>query len=595
MKSDAQCLPVPRSCSRTLRSLGRKFSRKSSRSVQGAGSACPEGAGMLGGFVVQTEAPAIEVRPDCVAPFSFPEELLTYEPCPEAVRATFKNGDTERTVHCHVEFTAEERQKLEVMRAGAKEDSKEFLPSVATAASRFLARARGDPKRALREMCATQEWRLNYFRDGPLRDATLEEDLSLGIVYFTGRDRWMRPALVVRPARIPAMWQKDKRMATDKLVRLLVFCMEYMMTYMLLPGRVEGGVVLVDMSGLTSTQVPFGPLKSIITVMANHYVNRIFRFYMFNLPTALSMTAQMGMRFLTDRQRQKVHIVKDFREMQQEFALHQLEEDFGGSRPNAEQFFPFPLPAGPFTAGASEGARADAIPAVYLALTATCLQGRPWDPALSREENRRLQYTSIAADMLAGRLAGIGLSAPLAAATSTSEVEELQEGDPTSTAAATITAAAREWPRPAAASPCSHHSSEDREASRGDSGEAALPTESPALGGKGEDIASMVTNDDGSSSPSTTFQEWSISDPHPVILEDGEVRLGTSWFCKPFQCSEGSATLREVRASSIWERLGDAAQEFAQQPTASLATHQVERHGGVATKFLGSWATLQRE
>eukprot|EP00443_Scrippsiella_acuminata_P032219 CAMPEP_0115333024 /NCGR_PEP_ID=MMETSP0270-20121206/87153_1 /TAXON_ID=71861 /ORGANISM="Scrippsiella trochoidea, Strain CCMP3099" /LENGTH=183 /DNA_ID=CAMNT_0002753905 /DNA_START=23 /DNA_END=571 /DNA_ORIENTATION=- len=183
--------------------------------------------------------------------------------------------------------------------------------------------------------------------------------------------------------------------------------MEYMMQYMLLPGRVEGGIMLVDMSGLTSSQLSgsFGALTSIISVLANHYANRIFKFYTLNLPMALSMTAQLGLRLLSERQRQKIEIVKDVRDLRQEFALHQLEEDFGGSRPKAEQFFPYPLPAGPFTAGSSEGARPDAIPAVHLALTAECLQGRPWDPALSWEENRRLKFTPAAADILKGHLA----------------------------------------------------------------------------------------------------------------------------------------------------------------------------------------------
>merc|ERR1711933_131363 len=108
-----------------------------------------------------------------------------------------------------------------------------------------------------------------------------------------------------------------------RLVRLLVFCIEYMMKYMLLPGRVEGGVVIADMSGLSTTQLPFGPISSILTVMASHYVNRIFKFYAINLPTALKMAAQLGMRFLTPRQRQKLHIVKDVEELKNEFALHQ--------------------------------------------------------------------------------------------------------------------------------------------------------------------------------------------------------------------------------------------------------------------------------
>lgn len=59
---------------------------------------------------------------------------------------------------------------------------------------------------ACRRCCreATQEWRKNYFRGGPITDSSVFEDMKHGIVYFTGRDRDLRPAMVVRGRRTRA-------------------------------------------------------------------------------------------------------------------------------------------------------------------------------------------------------------------------------------------------------------------------------------------------------------------------------------------------------------------------------------------------------
>jgi len=230
-------------------------------------------------------------------------------------------------------------------------------------------------------------------------DSALEADLSHGIAYIAGRDRFLRPALVIRPARIPAPWFRDKKAASDRIVGLLVFCMEYLLRYMVAPGRAEGGIVLMDLSGLTLSQVPMSALTSICTVMSNHYVNRVFRFYVLNVTPTISRVAGMGLRLLTERQRQKLHVVAAVEELREEFALHQLESDLGGARPVLTEFFPFPLQAGPFEAGYAGGPNPHAVPQVHEAITQVGMRGRIWDPELSAAENTQLEYTEKAEEI----------------------------------------------------------------------------------------------------------------------------------------------------------------------------------------------------
>lgn len=353
-------------------------------------------AGMVGGFCVFPEGDAVGVATENISPFSLPQDVLTFVPNAEAVTAHFRNGESERKIHCNTELLPEEQERLQSLQELSRQRGKPLLPSVAIAATRYLSRNRGNVRRAFREMLATQEWRLAYFQGGPITDASIMADLAHGITYFTGRDSSLRPALVIRPGRIPQAWLRDKRAAADRVVRLLVFCMEYFLRYMAAPGRAEGGVVLLDLGGLTLAQVSLSSLTAVCTVMSNHYVNRIFRFYVLNVPPSISRVATVGLRLLTERQRQKLHFVRAFDELRKEFALHQLEEDLGGTRPVLTVFFPFPLQPGPFEAGYAGGPDQNAVPRVHEAITKAGLRGRLWDPALSAAENAELEYSEAA-------------------------------------------------------------------------------------------------------------------------------------------------------------------------------------------------------
>mmetsp|Transcript_21082 Transcript_21082/g.72545 ORF Transcript_21082/g.72545 Transcript_21082/m.72545 type:complete len:488 (-) Transcript_21082:475-1938(-) len=350
------------------------------------------------GFQTVPELETLTCKDENVSAFSLPSEVIMFEPSPSLVVAPFDNGDCERKIHCNIKLQVAEQEKLMALQREANAQSLKFFPSVTAMATRFLSHSRMDVKKALKSMQATQEWRQNYFKDGPIDDVSLLEDLGHGIVYFSGRDVELRPTLVVRGTRIPAQWYKEKRV--DRLIRLLVFCMEYMTRYMLVPGRVENLSVIVDLKGLGLSQVSVSALSDVYKVMSHHYSGRVFRFYVANMPTCLSMIAGMAKSLLTDRQRQKLVVLRDVQELRKHFALHQLEEDLGGSRPALTQFYPFPLQAGPFEAGWAGGPDATAVPGVHLALTAGAAIGRLWDPDKTEEDNLCIEFNPDAEPIL---------------------------------------------------------------------------------------------------------------------------------------------------------------------------------------------------
>jgi len=346
----------------------------------------------------EIQASAVRCNSRSISDYSLPAEALTFRPTPETITAKYKNGDSERRIHNNSVLTPLEQEKLSLMRQEAELQGKAFYPPVAAMATRYLSHARNDHRRALDVMQATQAWREEYFKDGPITDADVEEDMRHGIVYFTGRDSAMRPALVVRGRRIPEQWYREKRV--DKLLRILIFCMEYFLRFMVVPGKVENLCVIVDLKGLSLSQVQIGPLKEIYKVMSHHYIGRVYRFYICNMPSALSLVAGMAKSLLTDRQKQKLVMVSEPKKLREEFALHQLERDLGGSRQPAEQFLPFPLQPGPFEPGCASGPDRKAVCGAHRALTRLGAIGKLWDPERSKEQNERVEFDASAAGLL---------------------------------------------------------------------------------------------------------------------------------------------------------------------------------------------------
>eukprot|EP00442_Polarella_glacialis_P011851 CAMPEP_0115150674 /NCGR_PEP_ID=MMETSP0227-20121206/65175_1 /TAXON_ID=89957 /ORGANISM="Polarella glacialis, Strain CCMP 1383" /LENGTH=267 /DNA_ID=CAMNT_0002561075 /DNA_START=52 /DNA_END=852 /DNA_ORIENTATION=- len=266
--------------------LGKKKSTKTN------GTGTPKGSGKNGpvmdGFKTIPEPVAVSVKEENISPFTMAVEAFTFEPQDDMKISHFKNGDKERKIYCNLDLGEEEKANVAALQEQAKKEGLEFLPSVIIMAGRFLSRARGDPHKAIKLMQATQEWRLDYFKAGPVYDSEVLENLKLGVVYFCGRDFGMRPTLVCRANRIPADWHKDKKAGTDKLIRTLIFSMEYMIRYMLVPGRIENNCLIVDLKGLGISGIPMSALHHIYSIMSHHYIGRVFRFYVINMSSTLS-------------------------------------------------------------------------------------------------------------------------------------------------------------------------------------------------------------------------------------------------------------------------------------------------------------------
>lgn len=363
------------------------------------------------GFSAVVDPAPISVAEHNIAPYSLPQEALTFRPDDEALISRFKNNDKERKIHCNLELTSEELQNLKNVQNEAAKLGRNYYVSITVMATRYISYARGDTAKAIKLMDETQAWRTEYFGKGPIRDSDVINDLSQGVLYFSGRDYSLRPILVVRAVRVPKAWDKDGT-GVPRLIKMLVFCMEYLRRYMFVPGTIENIVVLIDLKDLSASQVPVTALKTIYGVLSHHYIVRVFKFYIVNMSWLLRGISSMVQPILTERQRQKLNFLENAKDCVQMCAAHQLEEDFGGSRPTLKEFFPFPLLPGPFEKGCTTGPRKDAIPNCHKALTAEGFRGHIWDTSKTPEENCQLEYSPEAEDIFNALKLPIPLNCP---------------------------------------------------------------------------------------------------------------------------------------------------------------------------------------
>lgn len=247
----------------------------------------------------------------------------------------------------------------------------------------------------------------------PVAEAEVLPDLRSGFVYWHGRDRNCRPCLVIRMERLGTI-ASDK----DRVMRLMLFVLEYALRYALVPGRVENWVVIFDLANVLSV-VPLlqmgsyaAAAVSISSALEKVYSCRMAWLKLVNLPGNAVLRRVLNSTIRSEV-KDKVSFPKDTAtELARHFEPGQLERRYGGAAPDLkpEETYPFhffPNARGS-TAERSEPEVADT--ALHTYTTRAFHEGTLWDesceaPAGWHARARGSSLTPDAAEAL-GRIAG---------------------------------------------------------------------------------------------------------------------------------------------------------------------------------------------
>jgi len=185
----------------------------------------------------------------------------------------------------------------------------------------------------------------------PLDDTSLMNDLRSGFLYLHGRDRECRPCIVIRVERMVDGLSED----VGRLVRLVMFVLEFAEKFALVPGRVEHWVVIFDLASagnLLSESWLSAPFEianmisvamQIAAVLEPMFAGRLAWLKIVNLPVHGALQSAVSMAIPAEK-RDMVSFVQDAAsELARHFEPRQLEARYGGSALDVEpeQVYPF--------------------------------------------------------------------------------------------------------------------------------------------------------------------------------------------------------------------------------------------------------------
>ncbi|KAL8438128.1 hypothetical protein ACSSS7_000415 [Eimeria intestinalis] len=174
---------------------------------------------------------------------------------------------------------------------------------------------------------------------------------NVGACYWHGRDRKMRPLLVISLQRLQQLQREAG--AEEKVTRLLIFCLEFFLRYLCVGGVVENWCILCDLDGTSFVSFPLPLLLKLIQLIQGAYRGRLYRFYILHAPRLFHFVARPLLASLPSSTAKKIRVYTQLDDWHQErrtqFADHQVEKKYGGMAPDiTENWYPFHFFPGPF-------------------------------------------------------------------------------------------------------------------------------------------------------------------------------------------------------------------------------------------------------
>ncbi|KAL8270637.1 hypothetical protein Esti_005458 [Eimeria stiedai] len=315
------------------------------------------------------------------SPYCIPEELFSFHPQESEVFKIFFKGTSKevriRQIFFHTPLAEEEQQWLVEFREHCAQAGWRiplFMEPMVLRIIWLAYRKWGDNiiSRSFELAKMMLEWRQGFF---PLSDTEEEilEMMKLGVMYWVGRDQSLRPLLVIRLARL------HRHAAPEVFKRLTIFCFEWGLRYMMVPGIVETITVLLDVRGVPLHQFPVSALTDMTSTLTKQYPFRLNRMLIINDSFFVQTVWNIAKQFLTEVQQQKMLFLRSGfeEELMKEYTPWQLEKCYGGTRPEITTFYPFPIAPGPYTVGSAE--RQESYGKGYLATNRITSLGLLWE------------------------------------------------------------------------------------------------------------------------------------------------------------------------------------------------------------------------
>ncbi|KYF44135.1 CRAL/TRIO domain protein [Toxoplasma gondii ARI] len=315
-----------------------------------------------GGEGVQAAAEALSSVSSLSSPASGGIGGEGREPGPASERLIFGNSPISEVEQAAIDKVVAELEKapgrLTASKDGEGNQADGHRMWIEQLILRFLYSSGFDVNKTLDLMQSTLVFRMQHL---PVyMHEVLPQIRDQGVAYWHGRDKCLRPLLIICVDKMQRVQQQSGRdIEEDPVTRALIFCLEFFLRHLCVAGRVESWSILCDCKGTSFSAFPVALLLRLLTLLQSTYRGRMYRFYLLNTPRFFHMVSRPLLAALPASSAKKLRIFRSFdawtEERKATFACHQLEVKYGGTQPNVEKdWFPFRFFPGPFDPNTSE-------------------------------------------------------------------------------------------------------------------------------------------------------------------------------------------------------------------------------------------------
>jgi hypothetical protein len=270
---------------------------------------------------------------------AIPNELMyRYFPSEKDILIKNKNPkDNYRYIFNGMKKTDYEEEKLEEFNKYIKEKENQknikFLPDwwLESDTLRYLQAANYDIKKVytlIKENLNSTDKAIKII------DKRIRFILNYGFLYMYGRDVHFRPIIVVEVKRSCELL--DKLSYTfEELNQAMLFFMNYIVNYILLPGQIENWILICDLKDVGIGKLP--QFKNILSSLSK-FRGRVFRNYILNLGRLMRAAASSILSLLGSNSAKKIVMVdgKKLDVMQEFIRKENLQIKHGGTAPDVE-------------------------------------------------------------------------------------------------------------------------------------------------------------------------------------------------------------------------------------------------------------------
>ena len=199
--------------------------------------------------------------------------------------------------------------------------------------------------------------------------------LNSGFMYVYGRDHHFRPIIIVSIKMVKNVIHQ--KYSFEEINESIVYLMNYIIKYILVPGQIENWIVFVDFEDVGISDI--GDFKKILSTLSKQR-GRVYKNYFVNIGGFIKMSVNTVVKMFSSVSRKLVILGHDeLKKAQELISPENLEKKYGGLAPDivpgGNNLFPPIMPSSNF---ALSGEKLNIVsPEAYKEM---CLNSNPYKP-----------------------------------------------------------------------------------------------------------------------------------------------------------------------------------------------------------------------